>query len=379
MYVFDDSTNFVYEYNLNPAWDVTTATSGPTVAFPNGTSDITISSDGTRLIATATDGTFNRVVFEYTLPTPWSVTGAFFKGRMFRDTNFTVAFPGGGPAVLEGTPTGIYYNDELNKFFFVGSAARRVQEINVTPQPALIGTRPVILANQTSVNDRVSINSLQITDTTATTNSTNGALLVAGGVGIQGGLEVGGTGGFLNGVQASSTSFIRWGGRCIMTSPANDTIRFVNSSSNGFNILQLGGGAATHAGIKVNGTGIDIVRADQTGTTVVWTDLRAANITGDNFVVLNNIVTQADDFTLSGADAGKYTRLTKLSGTQIITLTGTDIQEGHEFTFYRATSASLAFNGGTVNGGSNISSVPQFGAFALKHIGTTGSGTFDFI
>ena len=99
-------------------------------------------------------------------------------------------------------------------------------------------------------------------------------------------------------------------------------------------------------------------------------------VTSNNFTVLDNIVTQADDFTLSGTDAGKYIRLTKPTGTQTIALTGLGILTGHEFTFYRATSAALALSGGTVNGGSNISSVPQFGAFALKHL---GGGTFDFI
>jgi len=144
-------------------------------------------------------------------------------------------------------------------------------------------------------------------------------------------------------------------------------IKLSNSSLPDFNLLQLGGITANFPAIKRNGSGIDIRDAADTG----YTSLAAGT-----FVVNNNIVTRTDNFTLSGADAGKYTRLTKLSGTQIITLTGSDIQQGHEFTFYRATSATLALSGGTVNGGSNISSVPQFGAFALKHL---GGGTFDFI
>ena len=339
MYVFDDNTNFVYEYNLNPAWDVTTATDGPTVAFPNGTSDITISSDGTRLIATATDGTFNRVVFEYTLPTPWSVTGAFFKGRMFRDTNFTV-FPAGGPAVLEATPTGIYYNDELNKFFFVGSGARRVQEIDVTPQPAIVGTRPIIYSNSAnSVADRVSINSLQITDTTATTTNATGALLVAGGVGVGGAINAGGaiTGSTFTSTVASGTAItlqsnvglnwlggggqgisgfsgrlifgfpgegVRMGGTyggirtanyqvgagtdvgtAAITSPAAGVLTLGNSATTDFARLQFGGVTASFPAIRRNGTGIDIRDAADTG----FTDLRAANITSTGILSSSGI------------------------------------------------------------------------------------------
>jgi hypothetical protein len=156
--------------------------------------------------------------------------------------------------------------------------------------------------------------------------------------------------------------------RSTIQSPSNGVITIGNAPTlNDFNRLQLGGTSASFPAIKRNGTGLDITD----GTGLTYTSLAAGT-----FVVNNNIVTRTDDFTLSGADAGKYTRLTKLSGTQTITLTGSDIQTGHEFTFYRATSASLALSGGTVNGGGNISSVPQFGAFALKHL---GGGTFDFI
>ena len=70
-------------------------------------------------------------------------------------------------------------------------------------------------------------------------------------------------------------------------------------------------------------------------------------------------------------------RLTKTGSTQTITLPTSGISTGAEFQFYRATAEALAFAGSaTVNGTANLASVPNNGAFALKHL---GSGTYDFI
>ena len=103
---------------------------------------------------------------------------------------------------------------------------------------------------------------------------------------------------------------------------------------------------------------------------------QAASVAAANTILADNIATKAADFTLAEADAGTYMRLTKTGSTQTITLPTSGISTGAEFQFYRATTQSLAFSGGTVNGSSNLNSVPQNGAFALKHL---GSGTYDFI
>ena len=95
-----------------------------------------------------------------------------------------------------------------------------------------------------------------------------------------------------------------------------------------------------------------------------------------NTLLADNVVTKNADFTVAQSDAGTYMRLTKTGSTQTITLPVSGISIGAEFQFYRATTQSLAFSGGTVNGSANLASVPQNGAFALKHL---GSGTYDFI
>jgi hypothetical protein len=101
------------------------------------------------------------------------------------------------------------------------------------------------------------------------------------------------------------------------------------------------------------------------------------NVNATAFIVGNNILTEAADFTLAESHAGRYVRLTKTGSTQTITLPTTGISTGAEFQFYRATTETLAFAGSaTVNGTANLASVPNNGAFALKHL---GSGTYDFI
>jgi hypothetical protein len=102
----------------------------------------------------------------------------------------------------------------------------------------------------------------------------------------------------------------------------------------------------------------------------------AADAAAANTILANNIVTKSADFTLAQTDAGTYMRLTKTGSTQTITLPTSGISAGAEFQFYRITTQSLAFSGGTVNGTANLASVPTNGAFALKHI---ASGTYDFI
>lgn len=307
MYVFDDNTNFIYEYNLNPAWDVTTATLNLSAAFPDGTSDITISSDGTRLIAIATAGTFNQVVFEYTLPTPWNVTGAYFNGRMWRGTGST-AFPAGGPAVAETFPTGIYYNDTLNKCFFVGSNIDRVQEIIVTPQPAIIGTRPIIQSVTTNnVVDRVTMNSLQLTDTTNTNSSSTGALIVAGGISCVGNMVCGG-GSAATTYQVGQNVF--WSSSTSIAAPSNGVLRISNQAVNGFDRLQLGTSTDASPAIATNGASIDIRFASLTGA---LTDLRARNLTATG-VISGSTHTSATNALLVNSSAGTDIRI-QLGGT----------------------------------------------------------------
>ncbi len=104
-------------------------------------------------------------------------------------------------------------------------------------------------------------------------------------------------------------------------------------------------------------------------TTGAWGQLPAS---------LDDIVTADANLTLSAAShQGKYIRLTKTGSTQTITVSTPGFDIGATVYFRRATSQALAFAGtDTINNGSNISSVPNGGNFALKYL---GSNTWDFV
>ena len=74
-----------------------------------------------------------------------------------------------------------------------------------------------------------------------------------------------------------------WNGSTSLAAPLNGTLLLRAQGATPFNIIQLNGTSSSDAGIKRNGTGIDIVRADQNvaGSTPPsgFTDLRAGNIT----------------------------------------------------------------------------------------------------
>jgi hypothetical protein len=152
--------------------------------------------------------------------------------------------------------------------------------------------------------------------------------------------------------------------------PADTNGGFLTAGTGGTLPLARGGtGAATasDARIALGGVGDSSTGAALFG---------AADAAAANTILANNIVTKSADFTLAQTDAGTYMRLTKTGSTQTITLPTSGISAGAEFQFYRITTQSLAFSGGTVNGTANLASVPTNGAFALKHI---ASGTYDFI
>jgi hypothetical protein len=134
-------------------------------------------------------------------------------------------------------------------------------------------------------------------------------------------------------------------------------------------------GYATIAGNATSANEVFLTGVTGLGTGVETALGIAANALGGIQTAGLGIVTEADSFTLSAAThARKWTRLTKASGTTTITL-GT-IASDEEFYFYRVGAGALAFSGGTVTGGSNLSSVPVNGAFGLV---SRGGSNYDFV
>lgn len=317
MYVANSFNNLIFEFNLVNPWVLTGATySGNSLnvnAFTGESNlqDVVISSDGTRLI---TIGSITERVWEFTLPTPYSLVGAFLHGFM------RVSFNGNSnfnmlpiAAFSEGNVSGLYYNDVSNKCFYVGDDTNAIQEIIVKPQILLIGERPIIRATGADLGagvgaGSVRINRLRITDTTGATSNdggTYGALTVAGGIGaanitvagsiVGGNLRVDGA----NTIVFNTRSTIASNGFGIITIGTAPTL-------NDFNMLQLGPQGVSYPAIKRNATGVDIVRSDQTtaNSTPIsgFTDLRARNLTAFGTLCGTNVAINGTSLIDSNSD-----------------------------------------------------------------------------
>ena len=96
------------ESSLSTAWDITSMSHAGALNAnqENGPRGLTVNADGTKLF-TIGDGT--RKVHVYSLPTPYSVTGASYTGDNFDVVNETIA------------PTGIEFNEDGTIMYIVGS------------------------------------------------------------------------------------------------------------------------------------------------------------------------------------------------------------------------------------------------------------------
>ena len=284
------NTNTVYEFDLVNPWVLTGASySGNSLAVnvapvsESALTDVVISSDGNRLFIL---GTTQDRIFEYKLPTPNSLSGAVLNGFQRVVTSATTNFNAPLPAFADTLPTGLYYNDILNKAFFLGDTTDRIQEIIVTPQIRLTGSRPFIEA--TGADGRsgtIRMNSLYLNDTTVSTGTGGGALVVQGGIfagqNVCAANEMAATlyGG--TNVRMSTAGYIGFTNSTVMKGDTNGIMRFTNFTQNSFDRLQLGGIDSNFPAIKRNGIGLDIVLANDTG----FTDLKARNITATGPVI----------------------------------------------------------------------------------------------
>lgn len=275
LFVCDDFNNRIYEISLQTAWDLTSTMTLVTsylisTTIENSIRNISFNNDGTRLFVA---GTNNTRIYEFKLAAPYSLADVAFVGR-------TVS------AALDTNIGGLYYNDNAQKCFYVGSSSDIVREFIATPQPLLKGTRPLILSNSTDVNDRVFVNSLRITDSTVSSSATTGAFIVAGGVGVGGSLIANSTIAAGLDLQAGASSSLVFSGRSRILSPANGIIRLTDSAATNFTRLQFGDVTSSFPAIKRNGSGLDIVDAADTG----FTNIRAKDITATGPIVFPSVL-----------------------------------------------------------------------------------------
>lgn len=394
MYVANSFNNLIFEFNLVNPWVLTGATySGNSLnvnAFTgeSNVQDVVISSDGTRLIII---GSITERVWEFTLPTPYSLAGAFLHGFM------RVSFNGNTnqnmlpvAAFSEGNVSGLYYNDVSNKCFYVGDDTNAIQEIIVKPQILLIGERPIIRATGADLGagtgaGSVRINRLRITDTTTATSNdggTYGALTVAGGIGAAnitvGGSIVG------NSLRVDAAGTLVFNTRSTIVSPIAGIFTFGTAPNLvDCNMLQIGPQGTSYPAIKRNGTGIDIVRSDQTTPNSTplsgFTDLRARNLTATG-TISGGTVTSATNALLVNSSAGTDIRINlggidatfpaiKRNGSGLDIVNAADTVGGFTDLRARNITASGTLSGlNLVTGGNALNATGDF-SLALSHLG----------
>lgn len=173
MLVMGSNTDFVYQYELGTAWDISTARWGIEMSVQltqDGLpTDVAFSSDGTKMYVL---GDTNNTLYQYTLSNPWDVKTASYaskllavgtqdalpvsfrfssdgtQGYMLGDTNNTVyqytfstawdistgsyANKSFSIGTQEGTPTGLAFGDSGLKMYVVGTTNDRIYQYNLS-------------------------------------------------------------------------------------------------------------------------------------------------------------------------------------------------------------------------------------------------------
>jgi len=107
MYIADAGSDIVRGYTLSTAWDISTSsqTSFLVIALQDGgIQDVFLKSDGTKMYVL---GGSNDRVFQYSLPTPWVLTGGTYD-------NVSKAFPAG-----YSSNGGLFFRDDGSSFYLL--------------------------------------------------------------------------------------------------------------------------------------------------------------------------------------------------------------------------------------------------------------------
>lgn len=117
-YIIGTSTDYITQYNLTTAWDLTTAVAGADVSIGSQDSTpqgLSFKPDGTKMYVLG--GTNDRV-YEYDLSPAWFISTASYTGA-----NFYVG-------AQETSPNGIFFKDDGSSMFIVGSQVDAVFKYN---------------------------------------------------------------------------------------------------------------------------------------------------------------------------------------------------------------------------------------------------------
>lgn len=381
--VSDDATNRVYELDLNPPWDLSSAVYNgvSTSALDVTPASLSINKDGTRMFLLG-GGTATDVIKEVRLNTPWSLSSVTF-------VNNSVVVPDSGPQ-------GVYFNDVSYKCFIAGNS-NFVREVFIGPSLQISGTNAnlqvgdIVASKTITTPSTVTADNIVLTRTTSNSNAltlqqeTN--IIWSGGISpyIQG---------YSNRIEfgAGATEWGRFSGatfRCpnfqigpsgdtgtaSITSPLSAVIKLGDSAGTSFNRLQFGGIDVNFPAIKRNGSGIDIRDAADTG----FTDLRARNITAAGSSTVLNLIaggaplSATSSITLALTDLG---RVVRYSGVAAISATVPDQStvawpDGSVIYLRRNAGAgtiTIQGSGGTIINDNISTSIPAGSMMAIRKV-----------
>jgi DNA-binding beta-propeller fold protein YncE len=111
--------NYIYEYNLSLAWDISTASFNQNFGVSsqeNGMQGLFFRSDGLKVYAIGSSGD---AVYEYNLSTAWDISTSSY------NQNFSVS-------TEETSPLGLFFKPDGLKMYTIGSSGDAVYEYNLS-------------------------------------------------------------------------------------------------------------------------------------------------------------------------------------------------------------------------------------------------------
>jgi sugar lactone lactonase YvrE len=115
MFVVGDSTDYVYEYNLSTAWDISTASAGENFDVTASPTGLFFKPDGRKMFVTQDTG--DRI-YEFSLSTAWDISTSDFIYSL-------------DISAQESSPEGLSFKPDGTKMFVVGSAGDDVNEYDL--------------------------------------------------------------------------------------------------------------------------------------------------------------------------------------------------------------------------------------------------------
>ena len=120
MYVVDSSNRKIYQYNLSTAWDVSTATYAQDVSVVSEDLDpqeVQFKTNGTKMYVAGETG---NDINEYDLDPAWDISSASYS------QNFDVSNEG-------TSPTGLYFKSDGSKMYVCDAAGDEINEYDLDP------------------------------------------------------------------------------------------------------------------------------------------------------------------------------------------------------------------------------------------------------